>query len=317
MKKGLIYKIIYGKDKEKDFSKEDLPKTRRQQVFLILKTRFALLFKANLYAALFWLPLIVWDLICGWYVGEFTSGMEVSEKFSYLINLTLLRYGTDAILLGIAAVGLAGVFYVARRILWGFPVKVGSDFLKGIKNSYKQFFGIGFFLGAIIGIMEYFSSFSLLTMTSDNSFVWTVSSSLCVAVEIIACISAFIACGLASLYNIKFSKLIVSGIMLTFKKLFSALGVFCVTVLPFAVLWALPWVITKLLAGILIITVGLGYSVMVQTAFCLNAFDVYINKTDYPDFVAMGLSGGKNFAEIESEKGDDINSDNVSENTAS
>lgn len=317
MKKGLIYKIIYGKDKEKDFSKEDLPKTRRKQTLLILKTRFSLLFKANLYAALFWLPLIVWDLICGWYIGEFTSGMEVSEKFSYLINLTLLRYGTDAVLSGIASVGLAGVFYVARRIFWGFPVKVGADFIKGLKNSYKQFFGIGFILGAFIGVMEYFSSFSLLTMTSDNSFIWTVSASLCVAAEIIACISAFIACGLASLYNIKFSRLITSSIIITFKKLFSALGVFLITILPFGVLWALPWVITKLLAGILIITVGLGYSVMVQTAFCLNAFDIYINKTDYPDFVAMGLSGGKNFSQATSGENDGADTGNVAENTPS
>ncbi len=298
MKKGLVYKMIFGKQRSDDFTSDNLPATRRQQFFVLFKSRFGILFRANLLCAPFWILLLVWDMLAVGYVDTFTQNMTVAEKFSYLINLTLLRYGTDAILLALASIGLAGVFYVARKLCWGQPVKVGHDFIDGIKKSWKQFFLIGLILGIFVALTEYLISVCSLTMSEDNSFFWTTAICLCYVARVIALIVATFSYAQASLYNVSTSKLLLNSMALTFKKLFSSFGVLCVTAAPMIVCWFLPWGLAKLIILCLVLTVGTCYVVFAQTEFCLYVFDRYINVKEYPDFVGMGLKDGKSFLEV-------------------
>lgn len=310
MKKGFIYRLIYGKGRADDFSLDDLPKNRWQQFLWLMRNRFGVIFRANLLCAPFWILLLLWDLICGAYVGDFTAGMEASQQFSYLLNLTLLQYGTDAVLLGIAFCGLSGLFYVMRRLCWGQPVKVVADFFKGVKNSGRQFFGIGFLLGIVVWLMVYLAGLASLTTTSNNAFVWTVSVFLCFVAIIVATIASVIACAQASLYNVKFITLIFNSLKLTFKRLFQLFAVCLATVFPFVLCWMLPWAVAKFAIACVILTVGLGYAVCGQNTFCLGVFDLFINQQSYPDFVRMGLSGGKSIMQVEqsaTEKDDNAN----------
>lgn len=314
MKKGFVYKLIYGKGNTEDFDRDKLPTNRASQLFVIFRTRFNALLITNLLCGLFWLPLLAWDLYSGWAVGEFVQGMEPAEHFSHLINLSLFQYGVDALLMMVAFIGLSGAFYVIRRLFWGQPVKSSADFFKGVKDSWKQFALIGLVVGLIVLFLQYFASTALLTMTEANSFLWTVSICLCCIAGVLLLAITAMACAQSSLYNVKFGKLISNSAVLTFKKLLTSLGVCILSVLPFVVCWYLPWIIAKLVVACVVLTVGIYYAVSVQTAFCLNVFDKFINKTDYPDFVELGLRGGKNVLDLESvdkenvalEKDDDI-----------
>lgn len=303
MKKGLVYKYVFGKEQGGDFTADALPASRMRQFFVLLRSRFGVLFRASLLCAPFWLPLLAWDMLCGWYVGELTQGMTVAERFSYLLNLTLLQYGTDALLLGLALVGASGVFYVCRRLCWGQHVKILGDFFNGVKNSGKQFFTIGLVLGAFCGLMKYLSSVALLTMTEDNSFAWTVAVCLCVTAVVIATAIAVLACGQASLYNVSARKLLLNSTIMTFKKLFKSLLIVTATILPFIVAWMLPWVLSQLIVCCVLIVCGLSCAALAQTEFCLDVFDELINKRDYPDFVNMGLRGGKSYLQAQGANG--------------
>lgn len=315
MKKGFVYKMVFGKQKSDDFTSDNLPVTRRQQFFALFKSRFGIFFRANLLCAPFWVLLLVWDMLAAGYVDTFTQNMSAAEKFSHLINLTLLRYGTDSILLGLASVGLAGVFYLARKLCWGQPVKVFHDFIDGIKRSWKQFFLIGLLLGLFVTLMEYLISVCALTMSADNAFLWTTAICLCYVAMIIALIIAMFAFAQASLYNVTTFKLFLNSFALTFKKLLSSLGVVCITAVPMIVCWFLPWALAKLIVLCLALTVGICYAVAVQTEFCLYVFDRYINAKEYPDFVGMGLRDGKSFLEVTDqsarEEGSETSTDDV------
>ncbi len=299
MKKGLVYKYVFGKEQSGDFTADALPVSRKQQFFVLLRSRFGVLFRVNLLCAPFWLPLLAWDMLCGWYVGEITQGMSVAERFSYLINLTLLQYGTDALLLGLAFVGLSGLFYVCRRLCWGQHIKPFGDFIKGIKNGGKQFFVIGLALGVFCGLMKYLSSVALLTMTEDNSFAWTLAVCLCAVAVVISTTIAVLACGQASLYNVSMRKLLLNSVIMTFKRLFRSLLVVLATILPFVVAWLLPWVLSQLIVCCVLVVCGLSCAVLAQTELCLDIFDTMINKRDYPDFVNMGLRGGKSYLQVQ------------------
>lgn len=299
MKKGFVYNLLFGKGRSTDFSSADLPKNRLQQFVFVLKTRFGILFKANLLSALFFLPLLSWDLICGWYVGKFTEGMDTQQQLAYLFNLTLLRFGTDAVLFAIAAVGLAGLFYVVRRLCWGQSVKLFDDFGRGIKTAWKQFALVGFLSGCVVALLRYFADFAVFTMTASNSFVWTVAVILCVTATAIVVQTAMFAFAQASLYNVSATKLLLNSLILTFKRLFSSLGVIAATVLPVVACYLLPWLFAKLVACCLLLTVWLCIAVTGQTTFCLGVFDVFVNKRDYPNFVSMGLADGKSFFEVQ------------------
>lgn len=310
MKKGFVYKLIYGKGNAEDFDSNKLPSNRARQLFVIFRTRFNALLITNLLCGLFWLPLLAWDLYSGWAVSEFVQGLETAEHFSHLINLSLFQYGIDSLLLAVAFIGLSGAFYVIRRLFWGQPVKPSADFFKGVRDSWKQFALIGFVVGLIVLFLQYFASTALLTMNNENSFFWTVSICLCcVASLLLLCITAM-ACAQSSLYNVKFGKLVGNSAILTFKKLLTSLCVCIISILPFVVCWYLPWIIAKLVVACVVLTVGIYYAVSVQTAFCLSVFDKYINKTDYPDFVNLGLRGGKNILELDSVEQEDATSEN-------
>ena len=322
MKKGLVYKWVFGKGRDDDFDERSLPKNRFQQFCFVFRTRFGVLLKANLLCALFVLPLCVWDTICGWFVADFIKDMTAAQQMSALINLSLLRYGTDALLCVLAAVGLGGMYYVVRRLCWLQSVKVTSDFFRGVKNGWKQFAVTGLVYGIGTGLLRYLRSFSLLTLTEGNSFAWTVSVVLTVVAEVLLmCVSLF-AMFEAALYNVRTGKLFTSGAILTFKRLFSTLGIALVALTPVAIWFVLPWGFLQIVGMCVVAVVGICYAVTVQTVYCLGVFDVFVNAVQYPDFVGKGLASAsgetsgtttENAVEIVAENAEENSAENVDE----
>ena len=322
MKKGFVYKWVFGKGRDDDFDERSLPKNRFRQFCFVFRTRFGVLLKANLLCALFVLPLCVWDTICGWFVADFIKDMTAAQQMSALINLSLLRYGTDALLCVLAAVGLGGMYYVVRRLCWLQSVKVTSDFFRGVKNGWKQFAVTGLVYGIGTGLLRYLRSFSLLTLTEDNSFAWTVSVVLTVVAEVLlVCVSLF-AMFEAALYNVRTGKLFTSGAILTFKRLFSTLGIALVALTPVAIWFVLPWGFLQIVGMCVVAVVGICYAVTVQTVYCLGVFDVFVNAVQYPDFVGKGLASAsgetsgtttENAVEIVAENAEENSAENVDE----
>ncbi len=292
--RGIIKRLVFGKQREEDITEDDLPDTRVKLFKFVMRTRFGIIFRINLLAALFFIPFMVWDVLSGSYIANYVANMTAAESFSNLIYLTLLRYGTDIPLIMIGCVGLAGLLYVCRRICWGEPVKILSDFAKGIKQSWKQFIFLGLLTGVVLMLVNYIVPASLAVMTRDNAVGMSVAMALAVLFAVVWIIAMMYAFNASSLYNITFGRLIISSMKLTFKRLFRNLGVCLLSLLPILIFMFMPWAFVQIIGYCVMIVFSLGFAGVMQTVYCHGVFDEFINKYSYPDFVRMGMRGAGN-----------------------
>ncbi len=292
--RGIIKRLVFGKQREEDITEDDLPDTRVKLFKFVMRTRFGIIFRINLLAALFFIPFMVWDVLSGSYIANYVANMTAAEYFSNLIYLTLLRYGTDIPLIMIGCVGLAGLLYVCRRICWGEPVKILSDFAKGIKQSWKQFIFLGLLTGVVLMLVNYIVPASLAVMTRDNAVGMSVAMALAVLFAVVWIIAMMYAFNASSLYNITFGRLIISSMKLTFKRLFRNLGVCLLSLLPMLIFMFMPWAFVQIIGYCVMIVFSLGFAGVMQTVYCHGVFDEFINKYSYPDFVRMGMRGAGN-----------------------
>lgn len=295
MKKGVIYRLIFGKGNNGDFTVADLPKNRVKQFFWVFKRRFGTIFRVNLLTALFALPLIVWDFISTAYVADFTKGMDVQTHFSHLLRLSILRYCTEIPMIMLAFVGLAGAFFVIRQLCWGAPVNLLKDYKKGIKGAYKQFLLLGLLTGAVNFAFCYLLDFCLLTVSAKTEFVYVLAIVGIIVAAIIGFTALVYAMAQSSLYNMTFFGLVKSSFILTFKRLFRSVGVVLLSVLPILLFRFFPWAFVQIIGDCLIIVFSIGFAVTMQTVLCHGVFDVFINEKSYPNFVNLGLNTGKSY----------------------
>lgn len=292
-KRGIIERLVMGKRRDKDFTEDDLPSTRFKQFKFVFRTRFGIIFRANLLAALFCLPLLTWSLIASGYVADYTAELSVTEYASELIYLSLLQYGTEIPLMMLAFCGLAGIFYVVRRLCWGQSVKIISDFGKGLKDSWKQFLLLGLITGTVNLAVRYIVNFSLLSMSASNVFLCSLALGAAVVFALIFFLILMFALCQSSLYTLSFLRLLKNSAVLAFKRLFRGLGILLLSLAPVYIFALLPWAFVKIIGCCLAVVFSIGFAVTVQTVFCHGVFDVFINAKSYPDFVGVGLAGGK------------------------
>ena len=60
---GFFDRFYYGKAGKADYTVEDMPKSRVELFFQVLKVRFFSLMQVNLQQLVFWLPFIIWTFI--------------------------------------------------------------------------------------------------------------------------------------------------------------------------------------------------------------------------------------------------------------
>lgn len=304
-KKGLIERLVMGKPREKDFTEADLPTTRTKQFRFVFKTRFGVIFRANLLAALFCVPYIIWELLSGAYVNNFVEGMEAAEYASNLLYLTLLQYGTEIPLLMLAFVGLAGIYYVVRRLCWGQSVKIVADFGRGIKQSWLQFMFLGLLTGVVSVLIHYSVNLALLTMGGDNALVWGLALTAIVLFAVLYTVVIMFAMCQSTLYNLSFGRLLYNSVILTFKRLLKSFLICLASLAPILIFVFMPWVFVRIVGYSLLVVFSLGFQVTLQTVYCHGVFDTFINAKDYPDYVGMGLAGAKLPEELLAEMADE------------
>ena len=304
--RGIIKRLVFGKQREEDITEDDLPATRPKLFKFVLRTRLGIIFRVNMLAALFFLPFMVWDVLCGAYVSALVAKMSAAEYFSHLIYFSLLHYGTNIPLIMIGCVGLAGLLYVCRRICWGQSVKILSDFVTGIKQSWKQFIGLGLLTGIVLMLVNYVVPASLLTMTHDNTLGLSVGMALAVLFAVVWFVAMMFAFNASSLYNIPFGRLIISSFILTFKRLLRSLGVALLSLAPILIFMFMPWAFVQIIGYCVAFVFSLGFAAVMQTVYCHGVFDEFINKHSYPDYVRMGMAGEG--GRIDAEEEHDIDS---------
>lgn len=132
-----------------------------RQVF-VTNIVYALIFALPLLFSAFVLPTLLQNIVMKGhsFIGNFGIGFP-NVADSVTDALTQLAYYHRAILypciigsVFIAFVGLSGVFYVARGLMWGEKVSIRS-FFRGIKKHWARFMGVGACVTALTAAMTY------------------------------------------------------------------------------------------------------------------------------------------------------------------
>ena len=274
------------KRKEKTITDRDvinsLPKNRREVFFDLLKHRKMTLFTLSCFVFMFFIPLAV-DL----FIFNFLESVaSQNEQYEYLFSLVFysMLIALPCVIIGF--LGLTGGFYVAKKIVWQDGVVVPTDFFTGIKENWLHGIADGILFGlALFG----------LVVGGSYLFVYAPVHAVVKGVGIGGMILIFIVIGIITALNLTQSVYYSNSYLRTFRNSFSFMGLLNWKVLVLFVL-STGGVIALCCFNMILLGVGLflfailnSVVIVLYTLIAHSAFDKYINKEHYPEYVGKGL----------------------------
>ena len=262
--------------------KKTLPRTRKEVFFDLLKNRKMTLFALSCYVFMFFIPLAV-DLL----YFNFVEAMAISaEKSEYLFSLIFYSMLIMLPCMMIGFIGLAGGFYVAKKLVWQEGISLANDFFKGIKENWKHALINGFIFGLVLFGLVVGGAF--LVIHADVHPVVR-------GIGIGALIVLFLVFGMVVAINFTQGVYYENSFGVTLKNSFSFLGllnwkVFVIYLLSTGVVFTLSlFNFLTLTIGLLLFAVFNSVVIVLYTLVSHAAFDKYINQEHYPDMVNKGL----------------------------
>ena len=262
--------------------KQTLPTTRKEVFFDLLKNRKMMLFALSCYVFMFFIPLAI-DLL---YFNFVESMAIAAEKNEYLFSLIFYSMLIMLPCMMIGFIGLAGGFYVAKKLVWQDGISLASDFFKGIKENWKHALINGFIFGLVLFGLVVGGSF--LVIYADVHAVVR-------GIGIGALIVLFLVFGMVSALNFAQGVYYENSFGVTLKNSFSFLGllnwkVFLIYLLSTGVVFTFSlFNFLTLTIGLLLFAVLNSVVIVLYTLVSHAAFDKYINQEHYPEMVNKGL----------------------------
>ena len=295
-KKGLITRLLEGKEKSEEYARSTLPTNRWQLFWDVFKGNFGKIVKVNLLILLFCIPMIA-VIIIHVMLGEanaisypFSANLGVgypaapgqkglSESITIYTNLTL--YFGLILTSFIAAVGLAGGMYVVRNMVWTEGIFVANDFWRGIKLNYKNALQTALFFCVILslsGMLINVAEFSIVAgEISKAQRVWMrVSEAMSYLLIVVSALVSFWLLALGVNYKLKFFAMLRNAFLLVLGTLPQTVFFGVLALLPFA-LFLINGNLFLIIAIILVLLFGFAYALLVWLDFAQWVFDKYIN----------------------------------------
>ena len=262
--------------------KRSLPTNRKEVFFDLLKYRKMNLFALSCYTFMFFIPLAV-DLI---YFNFLESMAIAAEKNEYLFSLLFYSMLIMLPCMVIGFIGLAGGFYVAKRMVWQEGISLASDFFKGIKENWKH--------AVINGVIFGLTLFALIV--GGSYLIMNVPVHPVVkGIGIGALVLVFSLFSMVIALNFTQGVYYENSYGVTLKNSFSFLGLLNWRVLLIYLLSTASVVVLGLF-NLLTLAIGLflfavlnSVVIILYTLISHSAFDKYINKEHYPEMVNKGL----------------------------
>lgn len=280
-------KMMYGDGGKKDFSPNDLPRTRAQVYKRLLRTQWGKMLITNWWTLLFCVPILAWTLLCLSYGGRFDV-TSVEGKQAYMRFLLTMRYPLSILFGGVAFVGFSGTVYTVRNLCWGMPVATTRTFFRGVKSSWLPFVATGLVASLLCCLFDF-----ALTMLSFSAFD-TLQKVLLYAVvtfaAVLLCCGIVFMLNLCSTYKMSPFTAVKNSFLLAIKYFLKTFGVLLITVLPLAVLCIIGSVWMYLVVYLVLAAFGFVHIATVWHLFTNSVFDNHINRQNYPDFYRKGLA---------------------------
>ena len=272
--------------KEKTVTESDvmrsLPSNRKEVFFDLIKHRKMTLFTLSCFTFMFFIPLAV-DLF---YFNFLESLASESGQYEYLFSLIFYSMLIMLPCMIIGFVGLAGAFYVAKKIVWQEGVIVPTDFFKGVKENWLH--------GLIDGIIFGLALFGLV-VGGAYFIVYAPVYAVIKGVGIGGLVLIFILLGIITALNLTQSVYYSNSYLRTFRNSFSFMGLLNWKVLVLFIL-STGGVIALSCFNMILLGVGLflfailnSVVIIIYTLIAHSAFDKYINQEHYPEYVGKGL----------------------------
>ena len=267
-----------------DFTFANLPHTRTEVFFDVIKMRFSTLLFLGLLALVFALPLIVADFIFGIVhlnvFGSLASGAITNEQAGlYKSELNVLCSAVKIPLYAVYSVGLSGSVRIIRQLVWGEPIFFRYDYKTGIKQNCLRYV----VLALCFGVCNFVSVLCSEFLPVETIAFLPYGAMLFFVMPIILYSAAQ-----SAVYTVKTIKSFKNGLSLYCKSPFKTL-IFVAVPASFKLFDLMKASFGKYLIVSLLIVVITPLYVMAWLLVSFGVFDRYINAENYPDLYDKGI----------------------------
>ncbi|MBR6569107.1 MAG: YesL family protein [Clostridia bacterium] len=307
----MMNRFYYGKAGKGDFTKEDLPETRWQLFWEMLRVRFTALFKLNLLYVLIWIPAII-------VIGRFLmltynalavisdmqmqvdTGAATAEALATLnvdVANAIRAFAMQTLVLLIPCIAITGPFtaglcYVTRNWARDEHSFILSDFFQAAKENWKQALITSTITG-LIPVMLYVC-YTFYGDMASNSVVFLVPQALSIMVCVLwLCCLLYIYPQMVT-YEMKYTVLLRNSAIMALSCLPMTVALKLLSLVPtviFAVVaFFTPYAVyAALVYGAYYILVGYALSRFVGASYTNGVFDRMLNARIEGAKVGRGL----------------------------
>lgn len=259
---------------KEDFIPSNLPHTRKEQFFDLLKNNYKELIKCGFLLLLFSLPFFVLTIIRVMLIhGAGDDGNKI-------IAIEILFYGTNIITSMVFSLGLAGILKIFKRLIWNEPIFYKHDLLEGIKENAWRFLLFSFLLSLLYGLSEI-----VIIFTIGGPYLCYISKVLYL---VFFCPFMLGAIFFSHTYKSSLGTAFKAGIIFMFKCYPSTI-LSCLSIEVFLLLSLIPFAFMRL--GILALSIVFLMPICILGVSInqFRIFDKFVNPLNYPQYVGKGL----------------------------
>ena len=307
----MMNRYYYGKSGKGDYTKEDLPTTRWQLFWEMLRVRFASLFKLNFLYMVAWIPVIlvigrgvmlaysglanVMESQLALEAGEMTADAFQQLNADFLVAVKALLMQTLILLVPALAVTgpfTAGIAYITRNWARDEHAFVFSDFKDAVKGNWKQALLTSTITG-IVPLLLYVCVTFYSEMASE-SLLYMVPQAIVLMVGVVWLCSLMYIYPQMVTYNLTYKNLVRNSVIMTIGRLPMSVGIKLITVVPFLICLAVSLLTPYAQYALMIyaayyIVLGFALSRFIQASYANAVFDKYINVNIEGAQVGKGL----------------------------
>ena len=287
----------YGKSGKGDYQKDDLPRTRWQLFWEMLRVRFAGLFRLNIVSVIAWLPAmyVLIQLMSNLFniagvaqTVEMDPSAATPEQLELVQNLRPLYNSVimRSLLLLVPAIAITGPFqagmaYVTRNWARDEHAFVWSDFKDALIGNWKQSFVISFITGLVPLIV--YVGYQFYGDMGQQNMLFVVPQMLTAMLGLVWTLALVYFYPMMVTYKLNLRTLLRNAFLLSIGRLPQTAGVRLVMLVPTLLALAVSWFIPAytiyalmVLAGYYLL-IGNALARFVYASLSNAVFDKFIN----------------------------------------
>lgn len=295
----MMNRYYYGKSGKGDYTKEDLPETRWQLFWEMLRVRFSSLFKLNLLYVIAWIPAIIVigrGLIMGYnglsamaeMQAQVDAGTAAAEALAAM-NLEMVEFFKAVLMqtlvllfpaLAITGPFTAGLCYVTRNWARDEHSFVWSDFWQAVKENWKQALATSTITGLIPVVL--YVCYTFYGDMAGSNVAFLVPQALSITVCVLWLCSLMYIYPQMVTYEMKYGTLIRNSLIMAVSCLPMTVGLKLLSIVPavicFAVAFFTPYAVYAfLIYAAYYIVLGFALSRFVGASYTNGVFDRMLN----------------------------------------